>query len=80
MSCNKLDGHIVDTLFNEDYDSTKFHENSFSSHNFISKPIKSKTCTIDENIIQLQYPLLNQINALFLLLLLLLIIEYSISM
>lgn len=63
MYYNKLDGHIDNKLFNEDNDSTKIDENnSFSSHDFISKPIMSKTCTIDENIIQLQYPLLNQIK------------------
>lgn len=60
MSDNEYDGHIEDELFDEDYDSNKIDENnSLSSHDFISKPIKSKTCTIDENIIQLQYPLLH---------------------
>lgn len=45
----------------------KNHENDqsnvnhlFNSNDFISKPIKSKKCTIDENIIQLQYPYLNK--------------------
>lgn len=32
----------------------------FDSNKFISKPSKSETCTIDENVLQLQYPLLNQ--------------------
>lgn len=29
----------------------------FDSDDFISKPIKSESCTIDGNIIQLQYPI-----------------------
>lgn len=29
----------------------------FISNDFISKPIKSERCTMDENILQLQYPL-----------------------
>lgn len=39
----------------------------FNSDDFISKPIKSEECTIDENIIQFQYPLLNQKLYLFVL-------------
>lgn len=63
MSYNDLNGLIGDKLFDEDYDRNTVNENtSLSSNDFISKPIKSKTCTIDENIIQLQYPLLNQIS------------------
>jgi hypothetical protein len=30
----------------------------YKSSDFISKPIKSERCTMDENILQLQYPLL----------------------
>lgn len=62
-SYNKSDEHIDDELFDEDYDSDTIIGNiSFNSNDFISKPIKSKTCTVDENIVQLQYPLSNEIN------------------
>lgn len=38
-------------------DSNKMDSDcSFNNSNFISKPIKSKRCTINENTIQLQYP------------------------
>lgn len=33
----------------------------FDTSDFISLPIKSETCTIDENIMQLQYPLSSDI-------------------
>lgn len=33
----------------------------FDTNDFISIPIKSETCTMDENIIQLQYPLSSNI-------------------
>lgn len=52
-----LDGQSnVEELLNEadDYDGNNF---VFNSGEFISKPIKSEKCGIDENIIQLQYPL-----------------------
>jgi len=32
----------------------------YKSSDFISKPIKSEKCTMDENILQLQYPLSNR--------------------
>lgn len=48
---------------NYDNDNNQSNVNNlYSSDNFISKPIKSKNCTIDKNIIQLQYPLLNKIK------------------
>lgn len=37
---------------NEIYDEMSYDENDF-----ISKPVKSKTCTIDENVLRHQYPL-----------------------
>ena len=36
----------------------------YKSSDFISKPIKSERCTMDENILQLQYPLSGQIGFL----------------
>lgn len=34
----------------------------FNSNDFVSKPVKSKLCTINENIMKLQYPLLHFIK------------------
>lgn len=65
MPYKELDEHIEDELFDEDYDRNKIDGNMLSSHDFISTPIKSNTGTIDENIIQLQYPLLNLINVIY---------------
>lgn len=52
---------LLEKNYDNDYNQSNVN-NVFSSNNFISKPIKSKNCTIDENIIQLQYPLLNKIT------------------
>jgi len=43
--------HIIEEAVNNDQDRL------LKSSDFISKPIKSVRCTIDENILQLQYPL-----------------------
>lgn len=41
--------------------TNQFDDNClFDNNKFISKPSKSDKCTIDENVLQLQYPLLNQ--------------------
>lgn len=55
-----LDGHgDVEELLNEADHVDQIDGNNcmFTSDDFISKPIKSERCGIDENIIQLQYPL-----------------------
>lgn len=41
---------------NKNYNANQIDNCSFNSSDFISKPIKSKRCTINENIVQLQYP------------------------
>jgi len=43
--------HITEEAVNNDQNRL------LKSSDFISKPIKSVRCTIDENILQLQYPL-----------------------
>jgi len=43
--------HITEEAINNDRDCL------LKSSDFISKPIKSVSCTMDENILQLQYPL-----------------------
>jgi len=46
--------HITEEAINNDRDCL------FKSSDFISKPIRSVRCTMDENILQLQYPLSNR--------------------
>lgn len=59
MSYNDFDESYAEEILDEDYDSDAINENGlFNSSDFISKPIKSATCTIDEETVQLQYPLL----------------------
>jgi len=65
MFCNEEYGeHITDETINS-------HKNNgnhlLKSSDFISKPIKGIKCTIDENILQLQYPLLDQNSILHIL-------------
>lgn len=57
MSYKKIDERSVDKLFNNCVSDQIVVDRLFNSSDFISKPIKSKTCTIDETIVQLQYPL-----------------------
>lgn len=57
MSHEKFDELCADKLFNNCVSDQIFINRMFNSSDFISKPIKSKTCTIGENILQLQYPL-----------------------
>lgn len=57
MSREKLDEHSVNELFNNGISDKICINHLLNSSDFISKPVKSKTCTIDENIVQLQYPL-----------------------
>lgn len=47
----------VDEVLNEDQEAEGNNYELFNCNDFISKPIKSEECTIDEKIIQLQYPL-----------------------
>lgn len=57
MSHEKFEESRTKKLFN-DCDSDQTYANClFNSSDFISIPIKSKTCTIDETIVQFQYPL-----------------------
>lgn len=57
MSHEQFNNCSVDKLFNNCGSDQIYVKSLFNSSDFISKPIKSKTCTIDENILQLQYPL-----------------------
>lgn len=58
----ELNEDIIEVL-NESQEGDHNEDNNyydlFNSNDFISKPIKSNKCTIDESIIQLQYPLIN---------------------
>jgi len=47
----EYDEHITEEAINDDQNCL------LKSSDFISKPIKSVRCTMDENILQLQYPL-----------------------
>lgn len=60
--CDGLDGDGEELLNEADYDD-QIDGNScvFNSDKFVSKPVKSERCRIDENILQLQYPLLIQV-------------------
>lgn len=55
-SYEQVDKYYSETLLdNKDCDSGQI-KHYFNSE-LTSKPIKSESCTIDDNIIQLQYPL-----------------------
>jgi len=55
----------IDQLLDEHYENEEFDENvPFDIRDFLSKPIKSTSCTIDENIIRLQYPLSNKMKVI----------------
>lgn len=58
MSYNEeLDEYGVEESYNEDFDISKIDGTySLNSSYLTAKPIKSEECTIDENIIQFQYP------------------------
>lgn len=67
MSSNKEFNESNDEQFIDDgnfeYDQRRNKNyRLFDSNNFISKPLKSENCSFNENVIQLQYPLLNEIE------------------